>query len=132
MSDYSIEDLLEILGERVPEKEPSPVFEGKLGEYISVHNICQGVDRIPNYVIYYNYKQQYKGELSKIEFFRQFNLLFGEVRIRTGKQRGYRLDGSSFNLTREGILEAKYYDEKEKKERQGRISRSKRKDKSKN
>lgn len=110
MSDYTIEDLLSLLDEEEPEKAPLVVYESKIGEFIAEMRIIDGVDRIPNYMIYYTYKEVFGGELSKIEFFRQFNKEFTQVR--TGKQRCYMLDGDIFDLSREGILKAEYHNKK--------------------
>jgi hypothetical protein len=126
MSDYTVQDLLSIIGEETPEKESSPAYSSKIGEFVDEFKLISGVDRIPNYVIYFTYKERFGGELSKIEFFRQFNKEF--ISVRTGKQRCYLLDKSSFDLSREGLLEAEHHGEKEKEQkRSGRVSRSRRK-----
>ena len=80
-----------------------------------------GLERVPTYVIFYTYRVKWQGiyrshKANKIVFFRAFNKHFSQVR--TGKQRYYLLDGEAFDLTREGLLEAKHYDEKTKKQRE--------------
>lgn len=85
--------------------------------FIDNKNIVKGLDRVPNYVIYYTYKKVYQGKMgeekwSKHHFFRLFNK--GFTQVRTGKQRYYKLDGKSFDLSRGGLLEAKKYDEEYK------------------
>lgn len=105
--DYTLQELIDLIGED-SEKSPNLHQDNKLQDFYDKLNIRAGVDRIPNYIIYYTYKVGYKGELSKIEFFRQFKKDF--IQVRTGKQRSYMLDGESFNLTEEGKIEAKFYD----------------------
>ncbi len=108
MSDYTLEDLLKILEEGAPEKEsPIPTSDSKISSFINEYKITHGVDRIPTYMVYYTYKEIYGGELSKVEFFRQFNKDF--IQVRTGKQRSYLLDGESFDRSREGIIKAEFY-----------------------
>ena len=112
-----LDELLELVSKKLEEKEaeksPKPQTES-VKRFIETMNIRKGLDRIPNYVIYYTYKKKYKkaeGEekWSKVHFFRLFNKYFDQARV--GKQRYYVLDGSSFDLTREGRIEAKAYDE---------------------
>lgn len=112
-----LDELLELVSKKLEDKEaeksPKPQTES-VKRFIETMNIRKGLDRIPNYVIYYTYKKKYKkaeGEekWSKVHFFRLFNKYFDQARV--GKQRYYVLDGSSFDLTREGRIEAKAYDE---------------------
>ena len=113
-NDYiSTDELLELLdsierGEISPSKIPS----NKCSDFVDKFKIKKGIDRIPNFVIYYTYRVLYEGSMGKTEFFRQFSKLFD--RVRTGRQRSYLLDSYSFDLTREGLLRAKYYDKEEK------------------
>jgi len=81
-------------------------------KFIKKLNITRGLDRVPNYVIYYTYQQKYKAGLgetkwSRNHFFQLFNKHFDQAR--TGRLRTYLLDGKSFDLTRGGLLEAKKY-----------------------
>lgn len=127
--DYSIKELLEAVGDNFSLEENSDASQSlhQVGGFIEEFAVTSGPDRIPNFIIYYFYKEKYNGELSKIEFFRQFKKEFKQVR--TGKQRCYLLDGKSFTLTREDMIEAKFHDKKEKdKKGSGRVSRPKRKD----
>lgn len=111
MSDYSANELLDLLNRRASEKEvPSYPLE----EFIQSFDIKKGVDRIPNFVIFYTYRESFGGKLSKIEFFRQFNKRFKDCKARTGKQRVYKLDKDSFDLTREGLIRAEYFEKENK------------------
>jgi hypothetical protein len=115
----TVEDLLKLLEE--PDESPvssHSVDETKIGDFIGSYFITAGVDRVPTYVIYYTYKVKYGGELSKIEFFRQFKKKFEQKR--TGKQRVYMLDGRSFDLSREGLIEAEFFAESHKRKNSGK------------
>ena len=113
--DYNLQDLLEILEEKGSEKNLDlPVKEtSKISKFIREFNINSGVDRITTHMIYYTYKEKFGGELSKIAFFREFNKEF--IQRRTGKQRVYLLVGDSFDLSREGKLEAEFHNKGSKK-----------------
>lgn len=118
----NLDELLKYLEEQVNSAEKKqgkrpPRELDSCDGFIKYKRIVQGPDRVPNYVIYYTYRTQYSpkaGEesLSKVHFFRLFNRVFNQVR--TGKQRYYQLDGESFDLSREGLLKAKKYDEEYK------------------
>ena len=112
-----IDELLKLVDQKLQEKEaeksPKPSTESTK-RFIEKMNVRKGLDRVPNYVIYFTYKKKYRkaeGEekWSKVHFFRLFNRIFDQARV--GKQRYYLLEGSSFDLTREGLIEAKAYDE---------------------
>ncbi len=110
MADLSIQELLQIVQERDSIKGPDLVTTSKpteLGDFISEFNIRTGLTRIPNYVIFFTYKHTYGGELSKVAFFRQFKKDF--IQRRTGTQRVYLLDEASFDMSREGLIEAKAF-----------------------
>ena len=111
--DYDLHDLLRLL-ETDPEKGPDLVIEevSKISKFIREFKIHSGVDRIPVHVVYYTYKELFGGELSKIEFFRQFKKDF--IQRRTGKQRVYLLDGKSFDLSREGLILAEHHNKGKK------------------
>ena len=111
MSNHTVNDLLKILGKDSSESEP--ISTSKIDGFIKQFNLEKGLDRIPTYIIFYTYKEVFKGELSKVEFFRQFSKLFEKKR--TGKQRVYLLSSSSFDMTREGIIRADFHNRKEKK-----------------
>ena len=113
-----LDELLDILENKLKEKEAekSPTLEKKesVQRFIEKKSIRKGLDRVPNYVIFFTYMKKYKAEVgeekwSKVHFFRLFNRYFDQARV--GKQRYYVLDGSSFDLTREGRIEAKAYDQ---------------------
>ena len=87
-------------------------------KFIKELNIKAGTKRIHNYIVYYYYREKFpqvdrKVKLKKIRFFQLFSKYFEKARV--GKQRYYLLDPSSFDLTREGKLEAKQYDQEYKK-----------------
>lgn len=107
--EYDINELLDLL-EKTDSKEES---FSPLQKFVEDMNIKKGVDRIKNSMIYYTYVE-YGGDLSKIEFFRQFNKLFGDCKFRTGKQRGYKLDASSFDMSREGLIKLEYFEKRSK------------------
>lgn len=121
-----IEELLQLLEEsdENPASDVCDKDESKLKGFISEYKIVSGIDRIPNYVIYYTYKVKYKGELSKVEFFRQLTKL-GFMKARTGKQRVYLLDSSSFDLSREGLIEAEFFTESCKRNKNGKEQKKK-------
>lgn len=113
-----LDELLELLNKRVEEKEaeksPKPEKKESVQRFIENKHIRKGLDRVPNYVIFFTYMKKYKARVgeekwSKVHFFRLFNRYFDQARV--GKQRYYVLDGSSFDLTREGRIEAKAYDQ---------------------
>jgi len=106
--DYDLQELLDLL-EKGSEKSPDLVPEetSKISGFIREYKICGGVDRVVIHVIYYTYKEKYGGELSKIEFFRHFKKEF--MQKRTGKQRVYMLDKRSFDMSREGLIEAEFH-----------------------
>lgn len=110
MSDYSLEDLLNIVGESGSDQEPTPTYSSELDRFYGEFKIAEGENRIKNYIIFYTYKEVFGGELSKIEFFRQFNKRFKSQKFRTGRERGYKLDGNSFDLSREGLIKAEFFE----------------------
>lgn len=121
MSDLTNEELLEFLKKAEEENKKGNIKKVKskdsssVKRFIKDNNIETGLDKIPTYVIFYTYKRKWSDNIykekkvNKIVFFRAFNKLF--TQIRTGKQRYYLLDKKSFDLTREGLLEAKYFEE---------------------
>ena len=107
--DYSLYELLKLVEEKDSEKSPDLLIEesSKISKFIREYKINSGIDRIPTHVIYYTYKVKFGGDLSKIEFFRHFNKLF--TQRRTGKQRVYMLVADSFDMSREGLIEAEHH-----------------------
>ena len=106
--DLSLQELISLLDE-APEKESFVASsDSKISDYINEINLVKGVDRIPSYVLWYSYKKVWGGYLSKVEFFRQLKKE-GFAQYRTGKGRGYLVDASSFDMSREGLLEAEYF-----------------------
>lgn len=131
-----LEELLKAVEDKIKQKEEEKGIKKPTKEstkrFIENMHIRRGLDRVPNYVIFFTYMKKYKAEAgeekwSKVHFFRVFNRYFDQARV--GKQRYYVLDGSSFDLTREGRIEAKAYDEEYRQEiglKTGRIKRRKR------
>ena len=115
----TVEDLLKLLEE--PDESPvssHSVDGSKIADFIGLFNITAGVDRVDNSMLYYTYKKVYGGELSKIEFFRQFRKEFTQVR--TGKKRSYMLDKRSFDYSREGLIESEFFAESHKRKNSGK------------
>lgn len=114
MNTPDLDELLKLLEGQVEEKKAEKVKSNldSCSRFIQEMNVRKGIDRVPNYVIYYTYQNKYKKTLgeeyvSKIHFFRLFNKRFDQARV--GKQRYYLLDGP-FDTSREGLLEAKKFD----------------------
>jgi hypothetical protein len=123
MSDLNVDELIK-LAEKAEEKKKSSRSRGEHKEHSSVSRFIRefgvrpGTDLVPNYVIFYTYRVKWKGlppekKTNKINFFRAFNKQFTQKR--TGRQRYYLLDGSTFDTSREGIEEAKFYEQKTRK-----------------
>ncbi len=116
----TVEDLLKLLEEsdESPASSVDKVDKTKIDDFIGAYFITEGPCRIPTHVIYYTYKVKYGGDLSKIEFFRQFKKKFEQRR--TGRQRVYMLDESSFDMSREGLIEAEFFAESHKRKKSGK------------
>ena len=112
-----LDELLELMKEEAAKRDESQKAElNSCEKFIKKNGITKGLERVPNYVIFYTYMTNFKDKSkeSKHQFFRLFNPHFEQKR--TGKQRVYMLDGKSFDLTREGLLKAKDYDKEYKEE----------------
>ena len=118
MSNSNLDELLKILEEAEKKQKASPIskFSSKnkphVKRFIDDLQIQTGVERVSTLVIFHAYINKWDGitrekKLKKIEFFRQFKKYF--TSIRTGKQRYYLLSPESFDLSREGLLEADHY-----------------------
>lgn len=127
-----VDELLKIIAEAEAKKEEVRPKKGQVqvDRFVNDFNIRHGLetDRVPTFVVYYTYRVKWKGEarsnkLNKITFFRLFNKMFEQVR--TGKQRYYKLDRSSFDLSREGLLEAEHYEKRYNTETRRKISETK-------
>lgn len=111
-----IDELMRLLDEKLNKIEADktaskPIFDST-DRFIKTNGIKNGIDRVSNDIIYYTYQKKYTPSMgeekwSKVHFFRLFNKHFNQAR--TGKTRFYLLDGSSFDLTREGRIEAESY-----------------------
>jgi len=117
-----LDELLEIIAkaeaERTVENVKPKKGQTQVDRFVSDLKVQHGLDRVPTHVIFYTYRnyKEDKNAMNKIVFFRLFNKMFKQVR--SGIQRYYLLDGSSFDLTREGKLKAKHYEENYKKRRE--------------
>lgn len=126
MSDITNTDIvnfLEVLEKDENTKKVASTDILSVDRFISDKNIETGLTKIPNYLIYYNYRlcwtdSHKKKKVNKIVFFRTFNKKF--TAYRTGKQRYYLLDKKSFDLSRESILKAKNFQERENEEKKKR------------
>ena len=99
-----VDKLLSILGEG--SSEPKPTFNNEIEKFIHEYNLKKSLDRTPNYVIWYTYKDKFKGDMSKIGFFRTLSKYF--EKSRTGKQKYYNISGN-FDVSYEGKTRAKYF-----------------------
>lgn len=115
--DYSLQDLLRLIEEKDSEKSPdlpSPIIKlSEVEKFIREKNVHKGVDRIELPVIYYTYREVWGGQLSKIQFFREFKQFFDQRR--TGKKRVYMLDKRSFDMSRESLIKAEFHNKGKKK-----------------
>lgn len=111
-------ELEELLSRIKKNKEASsvPSHTNSIEEFIELYNIEQGVDRIPNFVLYYMYENYTSSYLkhSRIEFFRQFSKLFKSKR--NGNQRFYLVNMETIKFKEdytELYVKAKYEKTKE-------------------
>lgn len=127
-----VDELLKIIAEAEAKKKEVRPKKGQVhvDRFVNDFKIRHGLetDRIPTYVIFYTYRVKWQGiarnhKLNKITFFRLFNKMF--TQRRTGRQRYYQLDPSSFDMSREGLLEAKHYEKKFNTETRRKISETK-------
>jgi hypothetical protein len=140
VEDLALDSLLDLLEKAKNRKDPSSFKENSsVNRFIREWDIGPGKDRIPTYIIFYTYRVLWDGinrlnKTNKINFFRTFAKHFEQVR--TGKNRYYLLDGSKFDMSRKGKLEAKHYEQTQKKfketlkqKRKRKISKSKKRNK---
>lgn len=121
MTNQEILDFLEKV-EKLEKKDIPKVRSVKSKNLASVkrfvkdNDIETGLDKIPTYVVFYTYMKCWSDSIhkekkvNKIVFFRAFNTMFTSTR--TGKQRYYLLNKDSFDLSREGNLKAKQFEER--------------------
>jgi len=134
------EELIELLKKAQEERKDPKKKKVKraytVQKFIDKYNVKPGEDRVPGFIIYYTYKikwtEEYgRNKVSKDTFFKEFKKQFEQRR--TGKGRFYLVNKNSFDVSHQGTLEAKYYDEKyhkrQKEKRQAKISKSKEKPK---
>lgn len=128
-----LEDLLELIEQKSKDKEEDNSKDKKvhwsIKKFIREHSIERGLDRVPTYVLFYHYRKLWtkttnQNKVNKIVFGRGLKAL-GFEQVRTGKQRYYLLDGSRLDLSREVLLEAKYYDERYAGEKRNKAKKKK-------
>lgn len=114
IKDLSLKELLDLAEKGVEGKLDASdrhlLDKSSVGRYVKDRGLLEGSDPVPTFVLYHDYckKWQPRGKKdAKIEFFRKFNKYFDQYR--TKNQRYYRMDGSKFDLTDEGIQKAKDY-----------------------
>ena len=74
--DYTLQDLLNLIEVTDSTQSPEPLLElSEIDQFIKEFKIYSGVDRIPNHVLYFTYKEKFGGEMSKVGFFRAFKKL---------------------------------------------------------
>ncbi len=118
--EVSLEELLKSLEEaeeasKTPEKKIFHRDVAHMDKFIEEVGLKTAPDRIPNYIVFYTYRILWEGvahnkKVNKIKFFRALNKRFKSAR--DGRMRYYMLDATAFDMTREGKLKAKHYDEK--------------------
>jgi len=107
MSDSAtVNDLLKILGKDSSESEP--LSASGLDSFIDQFNLQKSFDKVSTSMVWYTYKEVYKGEMSKIGFFRAFSKKFD--RVRHGKQRFYKVSGD-FDTSREGLIRMEFFND---------------------
>jgi hypothetical protein len=116
MSHKTLEELLELVKktseERVEQKQIKKEESHPVRKFINEYPVKPGLVKVPTYVLYYTFRVLYKGspDITKHKFFLEFKKMFKQVR--NNDQRYYLLDATNLPMTREGLLEAKYYDER--------------------
>ena len=115
--DKELEELLDLLQE-VEAKVEVEKSDCSFEKFIVEFGIRSGRDRVPNYLIFTLYQQNYTKGYGRNHFFRLMSSRFESVR--TGRERAYLLDGSAFDLTREGKLKAKHYDKEKRIEKKNK------------
>ena len=116
-SNLTYEQLMEII-DKDKSSIPKIKESSNLGRYIRENGIKDGPISVPNFVIYHHYCKVWNPmgrKISKIEFMRQFSKLF-ESR-RTGSTRFYKLDDGTFDISKEGKLNAKDWDARKRRKK---------------
>jgi hypothetical protein len=111
----TVEELLALAEKTIAEREVQKVVAKEttpVHKFMVEFPIRPGLVKVPTYVLYYTYRVKFKGnpKITRHMFFLEFKKLFKQVRH--GTQRFYLLDADNLDMTREGLLEAKYYDER--------------------
>lgn len=122
MKDISTEELLKLLNETKSSLHshlPPKLYESKSKEnrdvlyYIKNNNIEPGENKVPTYVIYYDYVMYARKSLGRVwgkeEFFRTFKMYFKPKR--NGNQRFYMVN-EEFANSKELNEKAKEYDKR--------------------
>jgi hypothetical protein len=111
----TIDELLNAATSELPKKRRRIENNSNTLRYIDEMKLEAGPVAVPNYVIYWHYRQVWKGsdrkyKANKIVFFRTFTQKFPSHRI--GKQRFYLLKENCIELNDAVLEEAKLYDKK--------------------
>lgn len=133
MTNKTVDELLKLVEEAEKKQVDNSKFTSKdkphIQRFIEDLKIKTGVERVSTSVVFHSYIMKWSGlsrekKLKKIEFFKQFKRHFNPTR--TGKQRYYLLDPQSFDLTREGKLEADHYNANYNKQKRTKSENKKR------
>ena len=109
----SIEELLKLVQSRGSSGKKAPVENKSTLQFIEDLGIEAGVHAVPNYLIFYFYRQIWqphvlKGKAKKITFFQTFGKHLPDYRH--GKQRFYMIKEGIFDVNEEVLKKAEIYD----------------------
>jgi hypothetical protein len=109
----SIEELLKLVQSRESTGRKEPVENKSVNEFIQDLGIESGTHAVPNFLIFYVYRQVwkadvYKSKAKKITFFQTFGKHLPDHRH--GKQRFYMIKEGIFDVNEEVLKEAELYD----------------------
>ena len=100
---HTVKDLLKLIGKDSSESKP---FDTMLGEFINDFSLERSEEKVTTDLIWYTYKEVFKGEMSKIGLFRELSKYFD--RTRDGRQRYYKVSGN-FDTSREGLIRSEHF-----------------------
>jgi hypothetical protein len=108
----SIEELLKLVQNRESTERKAPTQNKSTMDFIEELGIEAGTDVVPNYLIFYIYRQIWKengnGKAKKITFFQTFGRHLPAYRH--GKQRFYMVKEGIFDVNEEVLKKAEIYD----------------------
>ena len=109
----SIEELLKLVQSRESTGRKEPVENKSVNEFIQELQIESCTHAVPNYLIFYVYRQiwnneRYKSKAKKITFFQTFGKHLPAYRH--GKQRFYMIKEGIFDVNEQVLKEAELYD----------------------